>query len=226
MAPPRELSALPFAHLLGPHEGAIEPDEHYDTVLFEGLAFDGAEAGDCLFTECAFAAATFTGGSYRRSRFGDVWLHGVRVVGTDLAETRWLDTAVISAAFAGVEAFSTQWRRVVFEGCKLDSVNFRASEFTDVAFEDCVLRDVDWTGSKLTGVRFPGSALQRVRFGKTTMDRADFRGATRLDFADGYESLRGAVIDSGQVVAMAPMLAAALGVTVEDDVSGNDHRSQ
>ena len=104
----------------------------------------------------------------------------------------------------------------MFKGCKLESVNFRASLFTDVAFEDCVLRDVDWTGSALTGVRFGGSALRGARFGRATLKKADFRGATELEIADGYESLKGAIIDTSQLIAIAPMLAAALGITVMD----------
>jgi uncharacterized protein YjbI with pentapeptide repeats len=159
---------------------------------------------------------TFTNGSYRRSKFGDVWLHTTRLVGADLAETEWLDVAIVSAVFAGVEAFSSQWRRAVFKGCKLESVNFRASLFADVTFEDCVLRDVDWTGATLTAVRFPGSALRGARFSRATMKKADFRGATELDFADGYESLKGAIIDTGQLITIAPMLAAAVGITVVD----------
>jgi hypothetical protein len=35
--------------------------------------------------------------------------------------------------------------------------------------------------------------------------------------ADCYASLRGAIIDTGQLVAIAPMLAAAVGITIKDD---------
>lgn len=195
----------------------MEPEGEYDTVLFDGRTFDAIDAGNALFIGCTFSAVTLNGGTYRRSRFNDVSLRGVRAVGADLAETDWLDAKVHTSAFSGVEAFSVRWRRVVLQGCKLDSVNFRAAKFTDVVFEDCVLRDVDWAGAALDTVRFPGSALHRVRFDKATMADVDFRRAAELDVADGYTSLRGAIVDSGQLMSMASALAAALGIMVEDD---------
>ncbi len=212
----RTLADLPYAHLLGPHTGALEQEGDYGAALFDGLVFEDAVAANARFDQCAFSSVSLSGGGLRRSRFSDVWLRAVRIVGTDLAETQWRDAQVVSTAFAGVEAFSTQWRRVVFRGCKLDSVNFRQSTFTDVVFEDCVLRDVDWAGSALNAVRFPGSAVHRARFGKAELADTDFRGATELDVADGYASLRGAIIDTRQLVAIAPMLAAAVGITIKD----------
>jgi hypothetical protein len=43
----------------------------------------------------------------------------------------------------------------------------------------------------------------------------DLRGA-ELGISGGYESLRGATIDSVQLVALAPLLARHLGITVTD----------
>jgi len=217
MTAPRELAELPFVDLLRPHSGPLERAGVYETVHVDRRTFDDAEAPNTRFEECAFTSLSVTGCGLRRSKFHDVWLRGARVVGSNLAETQWWDAVVLSAAFAGVEAFSSQWRRVLFSGCKLDSVNFRDATFRDVVFEDCVLRDVDWSGSALRSVRFPGSALHRARFGKSELAGTDFRGATELDMADGYTALKGAIIDSGQLVPIAPMLAAALGITVKDN---------
>jgi uncharacterized protein YjbI with pentapeptide repeats len=75
---------------------------------------------------------------------------------------------------------------------------------------------VDLGGAKLNGVSFPGSALERIRLGKAVLKRTDLRGATVLDLAEGYESLRGAVIDTGQLLELAPALAVTLGITVKD----------
>jgi uncharacterized protein YjbI with pentapeptide repeats len=79
-----------------------------------------------------------------------------------------------------------------------------------------VLRDVDFGEAKLDGVTFAGSRLERARFGRATLKKADFRGAVTIDLADGYESLSGAVIDTGQLLDLAPALAQALGITVKD----------
>jgi hypothetical protein len=48
-----------------------------------------------------------------------------------------------------------------------------------------------------------------------TCTKVDLRGA-ELGITAGYESLRGATIDSVQLVALAPLLAHHLGITITD----------
>ncbi|WP_157101241.1 hypothetical protein [Nocardia shimofusensis] len=48
------------------------------------------------------------------------------------------------------------------------------------------------------------------------MTKVDFRGTQALSIAQGIESLRGATVDHGQLMELAPSFAAALGLTVTD----------
>lgn len=212
----RELSDLPYYQHLAAHSGELEPGGEYDVAHFADEEFDDLEVGNVTFTECAFSGTIFSGGTFRGAKFNDVWLHNVRVVGSSLAESRWLDAEIRDGAWSGVEQFSASLRRVVFAGCKLDSVNFRAAVFDDVTFDHCTLLDVDFSGAHMSTVRFPGSAVRGARFREASMSDVDFRGASELGVHDGFQSLSGAVIDSGQLIEIAPALASALGITVND----------
>ena len=139
----------------------------------------------------------------------------VRFVATDLAETGWQDVTLTGCALAGVPAFSSALRRVTFRDSKLDSVNFRGAVLTDVGFEDCVLRDADFGGATLLRVSFAGCTLTGADFTKASCTDVDLRGA-ELGITAGYESLRGATIDTVQLVSLAPLLARHLGITVAD----------
>ncbi|MEU4682693.1 pentapeptide repeat-containing protein [Streptomyces xinghaiensis] len=216
LPPPRDLGDLPYAEYLERFGGRLAPEAVHDTLHFDGDTFEDADSGSARFAECAFSSVSFIGGRLRRARFNDVWLHTSRLVGTDLAETDWLDAEVVSGSLAGLEMFGAELRRVTFHQCKFDSVNFRATTLRDVSFRDCLLRDVDFSGAALTDVTFPGSDLDGVRFEKARLERTDLRGAVRLGITAGYDSLRGAVIDNAQLLAIAPMLAQALGITVRD----------
>src|SRR5580693_5859697 len=137
------------------------------------------------------------------------------------AECSWTDAWFSGCVLAGVQAFSSVLRRVTLRGCKLDSVNFRECKLTDVLFEDCVLRDADFGGAKLTRVRFPGCTLGDADFTKVTCTDVDLRGATLggdgvAGIRAGYDSLRGARIDTLQLMTLAPLLAHHLGIAVED----------
>ena len=139
----------------------------------------------------------------------------VRFVATDLAETGWQDVTLTGCALAGVPVFSAGLRRVTFRDSKLDSVNFRAGTLTDVTFENCLLRDPDFAGATLLRVSFAGCTLTGADFTKVTCTDVDLRRA-ELGITAGYESLRGATIDTVQLVGLAPQLARHLGITVAD----------
>jgi uncharacterized protein YjbI with pentapeptide repeats len=223
MKPPHNLADLSFAADLQPFDGELELDGDYDRVRFDGSAFSGVVAGGSRFAESAFTGVAFDGGRLRRARMSDVWFSETRFVAVDIAESSWTDVWLSGCVLAGVQAFAGVLRRVNFRNCKLDSVNFRECSLTDAAFEDCVLRDADFRGAKLTRVRFGGSTLSGADFTKVTCTDVDLRGATlgsgssgEAGIRAGYDSLRGARIDTSQLMTLAPLLAHHLGITVED----------
>jgi uncharacterized protein YjbI with pentapeptide repeats len=200
--------------------GSIEVDGDYDGLLISDVSVGNGTLADTVgsggrFVECAITGLTFDGGTLRKSRLSDVWLGETRLVAVDLAESSLVDTWLSGCVLAGVQAFSTLLRRVTFRNCKLDSVNFRDATLTDVTFEDCVLRDPDFGGARLTRVRFPGCALTGAMFSKASLSSVDLRGAS-LGITAGFDALRGATIDSLQLMSLAPLLAQHLGLSVSD----------
>lgn len=227
MKAPQNLAELKFAAALTPAEGSdLEPEGDYDRVRFADLTIADAGAGGARFLECAFTGVTFDGGRLRRTRMSDVWFGQTRFVAVDAAESSLTDVWLNDCVLAGMQAFSLLMRRVTFRGCKLDSVNFRESTLTDVTFSDCVLREADFSGAKLTRVRFPGCQLAGVSLSNVTCAEVDLRGAVlggedasgapAPGIRSGYDCLRGARIDSPQLMTIAPLLAHHLGIAVED----------
>ena len=210
-----ELSDLPFAAHLTRHEGELDSHGDYDTVLFEQLELTEPAAPSARFLECAFSRVAMAGGKLQRSSLRDVWMRDVRLTGTTMAESSWLDVTVLASPLAGVQVYGAELRRVTFSGCKLDSVNFRGARLASVTFDRCVLRDVDFADAELTGCSFGGSQLTRTDFTRARLEGTDLRGA-ELGIIIDAQSLRGAIISSGQLVMLAPALAESIGVTVSD----------
>jgi uncharacterized protein YjbI with pentapeptide repeats len=207
---------LPFAKHLRPFDGELEQDEDYTGIHLDAGEFDDVKAGGARFDECAFTATTFTGGDLGGARFSDVGMARTRWIGTSWSETDLRDVVIEDSVLAGVQAHGGTWRRVVLRGCKLDSLNLRATRLYDVEFRDCDLTEVDFGSATLTGVTFPGSTVSRARFTRTTVKKLDFRRARSLDVAEGWDFLRGAIIDSGQLAEAAAALAQTLGIQVKD----------
>jgi uncharacterized protein YjbI with pentapeptide repeats len=211
----QDVADLPFAEVLTPHDGGLTAGADYDCVRFDQLSFDAPQAASSHFIECAFTGVTFQGGRLAKTQLRDVLMRDVRLIATGLGESHWTDVTVAESVAAGAEVFGAELRRVTFRGCKLDSVNFRGSALNEVTFAGCELRDVDFAGATLTRTAFPGSRLARTDFSKVTMDKTDLRGA-ELGIIIGPDSLRGAIVSTGQLVYLAPVLAETMGITVSD----------
>ncbi len=211
-----DVDDLPFAATLEPHAGGLAAGADYDGVHFDQLSFDEPQAASSQFLECALTGVSVQGGRLPKARLRDVLLRDVRLIATGLGESQWTDVAVAESVLAGAEVYGAELRRVTFRGCKLDSVNFRGAALTEVTFAGCELRDVDFAGATLTRTAFPDSRLARTDFTGVTMKAADLRGA-ELGIIIGPDSLRGAIVSTGQLVYLAPVLAETMGITVRDD---------
>jgi uncharacterized protein YjbI with pentapeptide repeats len=212
----QEVADLPFADVLEPHAGGLARSAEYDGVHFDQLSLDEPEAPGATFIECAFTGVSVQGGRLPKARLRDVLLRDVRLIATGLGESHWSDVAVTDSLAAGAELFGAQLRRVTFRRCKLDSVNFRGAALTGVTFRDCELSDADFAGATLTRCAFPGSRLIQADLSRVTMDTTDLRDA-ELGLIIDQNSLRGAVVSTGQLVYIAPVLAQTMGITVSDD---------
>jgi uncharacterized protein YjbI with pentapeptide repeats len=212
----RQLSDLVYAGDLEPHQGPLSRGQAIELTHFDGLEFDQLQAGGSRFLECAITDTVFSGGSMKRSRFTEVWMRRIRIVDVDLSESVWDDITVLDSSIAALQAYGGKVHRVVFVGCKLDSLNFREAELSDVDFDDCVLRNVDFSGAKLKNVRFRGTTIDAVDLTGASLSKVDFSAAGDIELITGAQSMRGAIINSHQLITMAPVFAAALGITIVD----------
>lgn len=167
-------------------------------------------------------------------------LESVRLDGTDLERRGLRGLRMVDVEAEGIVAANGDWggallRRVCFRGarltglnlgeakledarfvdCKLDYANFRHATIDHVSFEGCVLSDADFQGAEIYATAFPGSRLQGTDFTKAELAHVDLRGA-ELAPGGSLLGLRGAIVDSLQLIDLAPQLAAELGIAVED----------
>ncbi|HEY5137829.1 MAG TPA: pentapeptide repeat-containing protein, partial [Methylococcales bacterium] len=101
-------------------------------------------------------------------------------------------------------------------GCKLDLANFRFSKLTNVIFKDCTLEEADFYMAELRDVAFQNCVFEKTEFSGSKLRQVDFRTSDVLG-VQGIGSLAGAIIDSSQLITLAPLLASALKIQVKDD---------
>jgi uncharacterized protein YjbI with pentapeptide repeats len=174
---------------------ALAGDREIEGVALAPTALDDADFRGIRVIDVSAERLSATSGDWRAAGLLRVDLREARLTGLDLGEARL--------------------REVRFRGCKLDYVNFRHAAIEYVSFEDCVLAHADFQGAKLDSVRFEGCALAEADFSKATLSRVDLRGSELAGIGGSLLGLAGAVVDSLQLMDLAPQLAAELGIQVE-----------
>jgi uncharacterized protein YjbI with pentapeptide repeats len=174
---------------------ALTAERELEGVALAPTALDDTDLRGLRIVDVSAEQLSVASGDWRSSSLLRVELREARLTGLDLGEARL--------------------REVRFRGCKLDYVNFRHAEIEYVSFEDCVLAQADFQGAHLTSVRFEGCQLAAADFTKATLSRVDLRGSELAGLGGSLLGLRGAVVDSLQLIDLAPQLAAELGIAVE-----------
>ncbi|MFF1319116.1 MULTISPECIES: pentapeptide repeat-containing protein [Streptomyces] len=196
-------------------DGELEPDGDYDSLEFREEDLTGHDGGGARFMDCALKGCVLDETRLHHARILDSVLTGPRGVGTDLAEATLRDVELVDARLGGVQLHGSVLERVVIRGGKIDYLNLRKARLRDVVFESCVLVEPDFGGARLERVEFVDCAVKGVDLTGATLADVDLRGAAELEIARGVDRLAGAVISSGQLLDLAPVLAAQLGVRVE-----------
>jgi uncharacterized protein YjbI with pentapeptide repeats len=160
-------------------------------------------------------------------------LAGTRVVGGRLAGVSLRDVAARDVSLAGLVVegggatrvavdggrlsggvwVSGEIRDVRLTGARADGLTVRFSRLHRCLFEDCDLTGLDLTRSRLDHVEFVRCDLTGADFTGVTVAAARFSdcGYDRVVGADG---LAGAEIAAGDLISLAPSLAAALGILI------------
>jgi uncharacterized protein YjbI with pentapeptide repeats len=134
-------------------------------------------------------------GDWRGASLSRVELRGCRFTGLGLTEATFED--------------------VVLHDCKLDLANFRGARLERVVFRDCVLTAADFGGATLADASFDHCHLEETDFDGTELINVDLRGSD-LRLGGDVAALRGAIIDTGQAIDLAPRMAASLGLRIID----------
>ncbi|MDN0194211.1 pentapeptide repeat-containing protein [Streptomyces sp. S.PNR 29] len=193
----------------------LQPDGDYDGVDFQNTDLTGHDGTGARFMDCALRGCALDETRLPHARILDSVLTGVRGVGTDLAESTLRDVELLDARLGGTRLHGAALERVLIHGGKIDYLNLRSARLRDVVFESCTLIEPDFGGARLERVQFLDCTLQGVDFSGATLTDVDLRGAASLEITRGVERLAGAVISPGQLVELAGVFAAALGVRVE-----------
>jgi uncharacterized protein YjbI with pentapeptide repeats len=195
---------------------ALEQRFELEDVSVAGASLAGAEASSGHIHRAQMRDVELAGSRLRAVGLLDVSAERLNAANGDWTSASLRRVRLSDARLTGLSLAEAELEEVSFRACKLDYANFRNSKLARVSFEDCVLTAADFQGASVRDTRFAGCELIETDFTKAKLSRVDLRGS-RLAFAGSMLGLRGAIVDSGQLIELARPFAHELGVLVEDD---------
>ena len=194
----------------------LEAGDDHVAVDFVDLDFAGQDAPDARFLECRLQRCGLDGTSLRRARIAESLLSDVHGATVDFADSTWRDSEVWGGRLGAVTLVGATWTGIRIRGSHLGFLNPSGAHLQDVTFEGCEIGSLDVRGAELTSVAFEECRVDELDVAGATLSKVDLSGA-RLRTLVGVESLRGAIISHDQLIDLAPLLAAQVGLEVRPD---------
>jgi len=187
-----------------------------DAIIDATVDLVGVKRSGASIARSQLLGVPMAGSQLRALRLVDVELRDVDGANSDWRSAKLSRIVFEGCRLTGLTAIEMEATDVVFRDCKLNLANFSHSTLQRVVFEGCVLDEAYFSGSKLNSVRFDGSQLRRTRFDAVEISDVDFRGSELMPDGDVLV-LRESIIDSLQLISLAPLLARDAGITVSDE---------
>lgn len=213
---PREprVPEIELPHLIDVLED-VGPDAEYELTEFR-LAGGQPVADRSVFAECEFVDSVADSLSTRHARFVTCLARGSNILTWSARGTTWREGAVVGGRIGSFDLSGASLDTVHFVGLRIGYLNLVDAELADVRFTDCVFGTLDLPGASLERVSYRGCTVDELDLRHCRGSDLDLRG---LSFAglNGVDGLRGATVTEYQCRQLAPVLAAAAGITVVDD---------
>jgi uncharacterized protein YjbI with pentapeptide repeats len=193
----------------------LKPESSIESRLFEDQEATGLTADNMKFDEVRLSSISLVGARLSKLTASDVVANNCDFTAADMAESSFTRVQFEGARMAGSDLNKSLLEDAVFKGCKLDMANFRFATLKRVKFVDCALIETDFLGARLTQVHFENCQLEKTEFSQCKVSQLDLRSSQLIEVS-GWQDLKGAIIDEVQLAAIAPSLAASVGLIIGD----------
>lgn len=161
-----------------------------DGVDLTSRRLTGFHARDTVFEHCELSGAILDGATLTRVRFVGCRMNGVMLGAARLADVSFEECRAPMANFRSAELL-----RVLATNCTLTGAEFQGTVFAETYLYDCALEESDFVEARVRGLDLHGSSLSGVR---------------------GVLSLRGARVDTDQLIDLGVAALAEVGIRTGD----------
>ncbi len=193
-----------------------------------------AQAGDTYVDDVVFRDEDLRHIRIEGREFERVTLSRVSLNCSVFSEMHLQDVLIEECDLTRASFERCAFSRVTFRECRLDGVEFAATMTSDLLFErsslknssfrferlgalfnECNLQEADFTEADLSGSRMTGCELRAAQMFKANTQGLDLR-TNNVSGIQSIDHLKGAIVDSYQLLDLATAMAKRIGIVVEE----------
>lgn len=145
----------------------------------------------------------------------DVEMTGVRIASLRMREAGIRRLSIRGGRIGTLDLSGARIDELELRDLRVDYLTLGAARVTDAEVSGCTIRTLDMPQAELTRVRFTGSSSDEVDPQGLRAADVDLRGLDALSYLDA-NSLRGTTLTGFQVQQLTAVIAAGLGIRIED----------
>ncbi|HIY23461.1 MAG TPA: pentapeptide repeat-containing protein [Candidatus Brachybacterium merdigallinarum] len=224
MTPPRSrssrhrrpvLSPLHLPDLASARLGQLADGGDHEGLLVEGADLSDLDLTGLVLTECELRGVTAHRTILRSARLLETRIERLNAPVLPATRSTWRGIELSGSRIGAWDFGDGELRQAHLRGSKIDWLNLRQATLEDVRFEGCTLEELDLSGATATRVEFADCRIGHLALAGARLQDVDLRGL-EIGTIGNLEGLAGATLSSDQVTALAPALAAHLGLRIED----------
>lgn len=192
----------------------LSAQNRHDSLRLVGADLTGADLTGATFTECELLDVTAHTTVLQHARLLETRIARLNAPVLDATRSTWRDVELVGSRIGALDVYDAEIRSTRITGTKFDWITLRSSTLEDVLFEDCTIEELDLGAVTACRVAFVNCRAGSLALPHARLEDVDLRGLEMGTIAN-LEGLAGATLDAAQVTALAPLLAAHLGLRVE-----------
>jgi uncharacterized protein YjbI with pentapeptide repeats len=173
------------------------------------------DAAHSAITECSLTGASVDRLDLSGATLVDVDIAGLRATAVAGRAARLRRVRIAGGRIGTLDLADAELDEVELRGIRIDYLSLRGARVSDLLISGCTIGTLDVPQARLARVAFDDSRADEVDTRGLRAEHLDLGGLDALSYLD-LASLGGATLSQRQVEQLAPALAAALGIRVED----------
>ena len=218
---PPVLAAPDLGRLRDGEADELATGEMVEDLRLAEADLSGADLSAVSLLNCRFSAIFADDTDLTAARLVDCRLERLNSTYLHSPRSTWRTVELTGSRIGAWEFYDADVESVLIEDCRLGFANLAGTAMRDVLIRGTRIDELDLSGIEAQRVCFEECRVGTLRLCGGSLSDVDLRGL-EMRVVSGVDSLGGATVSGEQLIDLAPLMAAHLGLRVQDQNHGRN----